>query len=134
MHSIPELDRKGLRDFGLVTGGILAGLFGVFFPWLLSRPFPYWPWVIAIVLAVWALAAPDTLRSVYRGWMRFGLVLNRVTTPIIMGVVFFLVIAPVSLGMRLLGRDPMARSFDEGVKSYRIASKKAPKEHMEKPF
>ena len=31
-YAIPELDRKGLRDFGLVTGAIIAGLFGVFFP------------------------------------------------------------------------------------------------------
>ena len=134
MQSIPELDRKGLRDFGFVTGGILAVLFGILFPWVLSHPYPYWPWVLAIVLAIWGLAAPHTLRPVYRVWMRFGLVLNRVTTPIIMGVVFFLVIAPVSLGMRLFGRDPMARNFDDGVKSYRIASTKAPKEHMEKPF
>ena len=36
-HSIPELDRKGLREFGLVTGGIVAVLFGLFFPWLLER-------------------------------------------------------------------------------------------------
>ena len=134
MHPIPELDRKGLRHFGLVTGGIVAGLFGVLLPWLLSHAYPYWPWVIAIVLAVWALAAPHTLRPVYRGWMRFGLVLNRVTTPLIMGVVFFLVIAPVSLGMRILGRDPMTRGFDDAAKSYRVASKKAPREHMEKPF
>ena len=39
-HKIPVLDRKGLREFGLVTGGIIAGLFGLFFPWLIERPFP----------------------------------------------------------------------------------------------
>lgn len=42
-HEIPELDRKGLRQFGLVTGGIVAGLFGLLFPWLLERALPLWP-------------------------------------------------------------------------------------------
>ena len=46
VHVIPELDRKGLRDFGLSTGGIVAALFGIFFPWLLERPWPLWPWIV----------------------------------------------------------------------------------------
>jgi hypothetical protein len=49
-HDIRELDSGGLREFGLTTGGIVAGLFGLFFPWLLERPIPRWPWVIAGVL------------------------------------------------------------------------------------
>ncbi len=133
-HVIPELDRKGLREFGLVTGGILAVLFGLFFPWVFARPIPYWPWVIAGVLAAWALAAPITLRPVYRAWMRLAIVLSRITTPIIMGLVYFLVITPVAFIMRLIGRDPMARCFDPNAKSYRIPIKKRPKEHMERPF
>ena len=40
MHSIPELDSKGYRNFALTTGGIVACLFGLFFPWLLERPLP----------------------------------------------------------------------------------------------
>ncbi len=88
MHTIPELDRKGLRDFGLVTGAIVAALFGLFFPWVLERSIPIWPWVIAGVLAVWALAAPLTLKPVYRQWMMLGLLLSKITTPIILGAVF----------------------------------------------
>jgi hypothetical protein len=133
-HAIPELDRKGLREFGLVTGGILAALFGLFFPWVFGRPIPYWPWVIAGVLAAWALAAPITLRPVYRAWMRLALVLSRITTPIIMAVVYFVVITPVAFVMRIVGRDPMARRFDPSAKSYRIPIKKRSKEHMERPF
>ena len=37
MHAIPELDRKGYREFGLVTGAIVAGLFGLLFPFLFSK-------------------------------------------------------------------------------------------------
>ena len=57
-HSVPELDRKGLRNFGLTTGIIIALLFGLFFPWLLDRTRPLWPWVLCGTLAVWALLAP----------------------------------------------------------------------------
>lgn len=133
-HAIPELDRKGLREFGLTTGGILAALFGLFFPWVLSRPYPLWPWIIAAILAGWALAAPATLRTFYRLWMRLALLLSRITTPIVMAVVYFLVITPLAFIMRVAGRDPMARRFDENAKSYRIAIKKRSKDHMERPF
>ncbi len=71
-HPIPELDRKGLREFGLTTGAIIAALFGALFPWLLERAFPLWPWIILLVLGGWALVAPASLRPVYRLWMRFG--------------------------------------------------------------
>ncbi len=134
MHEIPELDRKGLRDFGLVTGGIIAALFGLFFPWLLESQIPVWPWVISGVLAGWALAAPVSLKPVYRGWMKLGLLLSRITTPIILGIVFYLLIWPMGLVMRLFGRDPMARQLDGAAKTYRVTSHKAPKENMERPF
>lgn len=133
-HAIPELDRQGLREFGLITGGFIAGLFGLFFPWLLDAAIPYWPWVVGGVLALWALMAPATLRSVYGIWMRFALLLSRITTPLIMGLVYCLAITPVAFIMRLIGHDPMARRFDEKAKSYRIPSKKAPKDQMERPF
>src|ERR671919_910177 len=128
-----ELDRKGLRGFGLVTGAIVAGLLGLFFPWLLDVDYPMWPWWIAGLLAIWALVAPESLRTVYQLWMRFGLLLNRVTTPIVIGFIFFLVITPMAFIMRVIGRDPLARRFDDQVKSYRTVSKKAPKSNMEKP-
>ena len=133
-HTIPELDRSGLRNFGLITGGIFAGLFGVAFPWLLEKPIPLWPWGLAAALAAWAVVAPSSLRPVYRLWMRFGLLLNRITTPIILGVVFFLIITPAGFLMRLVGKDPMARTLDRKARSYRVSSFKAPKENMEKPY
>ena len=133
-HTIPELDRRGLREFGLVTGGIIAGLFGLFFPWLLEFSIPVWPWVVGGVLGLWALAAPMSLRPVYYWWMRFALLLSRITTPIILGIVFYLVFLPVALVMKLMGRDPMARRFDQGATSYRVPSHKAPRDQLEKPF
>ena len=40
---IPELDRKGLREFGLTTGAAVIVIFGLFFPWVLDLAWPIWP-------------------------------------------------------------------------------------------
>jgi len=133
-HTIPELDRKGLREFGLVTGGIVAVLFGLFFPWLLDRPIPRWPWVIFGVLAVMGLAAPMALKPVYKTWMKFGLLMSKVMTPLIMGIAFFLTVTPLALVMRLLGKDYMARKLDRSAASYRVPSTATPPKRLEKPF
>ena len=133
-NAIPELDRKGLREFGLVTGGIIAGLFGLFFPWVLEVAIPYWPWIVGGTLGAWALITPSTLRPFYRTWMRFALILSRITTPLIMGLVYCLVITPTAFIMRAMGRDPMTRRFDKNASTYRTPSKKAPKDQMERPF
>ena len=133
-HVIPDLDRAGLRSFGLTTGGILAALFGLFFPWLLGNTIPLWPWVMCGTLVVWALIAPASLRPVYRGWMRFGLLMNRITTPIILSLVFYIVITPIAFIRRLLGKDSMARRLDKDMPSYRVKSRKASKDNLERPF
>ena len=133
-HSIPELDRKGLREFGLVTGSIVGALFGLLFPWLLERAFPMWPWIVFGVLGFWAIVAPSSLRPVYRAWMQLGLVLSKVTTPIVIGALFFIVIVPTGLVMRLAKSDPMRRRIDRDAASYRIESRKAPRENFERPF
>ena len=132
-HTIPELDRKGLREFGLVTGGIIAGLFGLFFPWVFERPLQVWPFIVFAVLGLWGLAAPMSLRPVYRVWMKFGLILSRITTPIIMGLVFYVVITPVAIFWKIIGKDGMARKFDNS-ESYRVPSRKAPPENLERPY
>ena len=133
-HVIPELDRKGLRDFGLTTGIAIVVIFGLFFPWILERDWPTWPWVIAAALWSLALIQPPWLRPIYRGWMRFGLLASRVMTPLVLGIVYFVIISPMAMVMRLLGKDPLRRSLDPERKSYRIKSTKSPREKLEKPF
>lgn len=133
-HSIPDLDRKGYRDFALVTGGIIVAIFGLFFPWKFEFNYPVTPWIIFGVLGAWGLIAPMSLRPVYRAWMHFGLLVSRVTTPVIMGLAFFVVFVPVGLVMRLFGKDAMTRQFDQSAESYRVVSKKGPVKNLEKPF
>ena len=134
--NIPELDNQGLRKFAITTGAIVAVLFGLFFPWILSvAKYPLWPWIFFAVFSLWGLIAPATLRPVYRLWMRFGLLLSKITTPIIMGIVFFLVLGPTALFMRaILRRDPLTRSFEKDASTYRVQSTKPDPENLRRPF
>ena len=131
---IPELDRKGLRSFGLTTGGLVAALFGVLLPLLLGRGITLWPWLVCGALMLWAVLVPATLRPVYRAWMRFGYLMSRITTPLILGLVFFFVVTPIGLIRHLFGKDSMARHLDRELATYRVASHRSPDANMEKPF
>jgi len=134
MHSIPELDRQGLRKFGITTGLIVAGLFGIFFPWLFEAGFVIWPWILCGLLIAMGLLTPMALGPVYHWWMRFGLMISRFTTPLIMGLVFFLVITPMAIFMKLLGKDAMRRKLAKDESTYRIESIKTARERIERPY
>ncbi len=133
--NIPVLDNKGLRKFGLTTGAIIVVLFVAFFPWVFdATSLPIWPWVVAGLLWVPALLMPSTLRPVYTTWMKIGHGLGWVNTRIILGVLFYVIVLPMGLVMRLFGKDPMARKCDKSATSYRIKSVSEPKDRLEKPF
>lgn len=134
MERFDEIDSKGLRQFGLQTGAVVALLFGLVLPWVFDLVRPVWPWVVGGVLILWGAAAPASLRPVYRGWMRLAVLISRVTTPLVLGLVYFAMITPVGVMMRLAGRDALARRFDAAKPSYRIPSRRRSREHMEKPY
>ncbi len=133
-HVIPEIDRAGLRQFGLIMAGMLPLIFGLFLPWQFDGTWPVWPWVAGAVFLVWGLAAPDSLRPVYRGWMRFGHFMGRIVTPIILTATFVIAIFPTGLIMKLIRRDPMHRRFEPDAESYRVPSHATGRERLEKPF
>jgi len=132
-NEIPELDRSGLRQFALVFSAIVAGLFGGVIPFLFGN-WSLVPWVIAVGVALWGLLAPSTLRSFYRIWVRFGIVMNTITTPVILGVVYYAVILPYGFGFRLLGKDTMSRRWEPSATSYRSVSVEQDSSHMQRPF
>jgi hypothetical protein len=135
MTTIPHLDNSGLRKFGLTTGAIIVALFTLFFPWVFdAAAMPIWPWIVASILWLPALFIPSALRPVYTTWMKIGHVLGWINTRIILGVLFYIMILPMGLIMRLFGKDPMARKRDDSISSYRIKSTSEPKDRLEKPF
>ena len=134
MEQIKELDNKGLREFGLIGGAILAILLGFILPIFRHHSLPVWPWIIGVALWIWAIVAPATLNFIYQIWMRIGLVLGWIQTRLILGIVFYVIICPMALIKRLLNQDSMMRSFEPNSSSYGLTSKIKPKESMEKPF
>lgn len=131
---IPDLDNAGLRKFGLTTGVIIVVLFGLFFPWFFDfERIPLWPWAIAGALWVPALLIPVILRPVYTTWMKIGHGLGWVNSRIILGILFYLLILPMGMIMRLF-YDPMTRKKDEAASSYRKVSISEPKDRLEKPY
>jgi predicted membrane protein len=134
MHEIIELDKKGLREFGLVGGLIVAVVFGFVLPILRHHSLSIVPWIIALVLWVWAIVAPTTLNFVYQIWMRIGLVLGWIQTRIILGVLFYAILTPMGLIGRLLNRDRLMQRFESNLPTYRQPSKLRTKESMEKTF
>jgi hypothetical protein len=133
-NEIPELDKKGLRDFGLITGALFALIFGLLLPWKFEWQWPIWPWLLFVLLAVMAFAAPMALNPVYRIWMRIGNVIGSIISRIILGIVFFLVVTPIGLIMRATGKDPMHRRLDPSASSYREAISENKSNSFDKPF
>jgi hypothetical protein len=133
-HAYSAPDRRELRNFGLVFAGGLVVFFGLLLPWLFERPWPLWPWIGAGMFAGTGLLLPGMLRPVFYVWMKLGHVLGWINTRIILGLVFFIVFAPVALLLRIFGKDPLHRKLDNEAGTYRVPSEKLPRERMEKPF
>lgn len=133
-NQIETLDKQGLRKFGLTMAAIIIALFGIFFPWFLQVSLPWWPWVIGLIFILYSIIAPLKLDTFYRCWMRLGLILNKISSPVILGILFFIIFFPVALIMKLMKRDLMARTIDPGAETYRVASQPRSKASMERPF
>jgi hypothetical protein len=69
---------------------------------------------VGALLWLAGIAVPGRLQPVYRGWMGLAHAISRVTTPVFMGVVFFVVITPAGLLMRVLGRNPVRHRPTDG--------------------
>lgn len=93
------------RAFGLVFAGVF--LLVALWP-LLERGSPrVWAFAIAAAFALLAFVAPQVLAPLNRLWFRFGELLHRIVSPVALGVIFFGVITPYALVMRLFGRDEL---------------------------
>jgi predicted membrane metal-binding protein len=106
------------RSFGIVFAVVFAviGLFP-----LIGSAQPRW-WALAVAAAFLALALvyPALLRPLNRVWFRFGLLLHKITNPVVMGLMFFGTITPVALIMRIAGKDPLRLKLDRAATSYWI--------------
>lgn len=111
-----QVDRRGLRKFGLVVGGVIL-LLSLLWWWRES----YWAiplGIIGITLTILGLVVPHVLRSPYRFWMSVGAVLGWFTTRVILSAIFYLIITPLGLVARLFRKKFLELNFRTQRESY----------------
>lgn len=126
-HELAGLDRspEALRRFGRSVGLVFLGI-ALYLAWRGGWTLGPGAWTTGVAGALLVgvgLAAPRLLRPVYAGWMGLAFALGFVMTRVLLSVVFFGLVTPIGLAMRLAGRDPMQR---RPKASYWIARADAP--------
>jgi hypothetical protein len=128
-----QVEKRQLLSFGLIVGGLFGvlGLWPIAFRGEAAR---LWALVLAALLVIPAVLFPTSLRLAYRAWMAIGEALGWANTRIILGLVYYGVMTPMGVGMRLLGRDPMRRGLEPAAGSYRVGRPTRPRDHMARQF
>jgi len=112
-----EVTKKQLRTFGIALS-IFLGIIGLIHFIKGNTPTNYWFWGAAIVILIATLTVPIIIKPIYRAALFVAHILGWINTRLILGLIYYLLITPVSLIMKLMGRDPLNRKFDKEAKSY----------------
>ena len=118
------------RSFGIV--------FFIVFLLIASYPLTYggeiriWSLIISIIFLILGLLNSKILAPLNKIWFKFGILLGKIVSPLIMGIIFFLVVTPIGFIMRLLGKDVLNLKYNKN-KSYWI-EKNGPKSKMKNQF
>ena len=126
------MDKKKLREFGMLIGFGFPILIGLIIPALRGHAFGIWTLWIAFPSLIIGIIQPGLLFYPYKVWMELGLALGWINSRIILGLVFFLVLQPIALIMKFVGYDPL-KTKKRSVISYR-ENKSNYKVKLTKPF
>lgn len=129
-----EVQGSSDRAFGLVFGAVF--LLIALWPLLATRPPRWWAVAASAAFLLVAWLAPTLLRPLNRLWLRLGLLLHQITSPVILGILFFVFFAPMGLVMRLFGKDLLRLRIDKQASSYWIERQPPgpPPESLSKQF
>ena len=130
MHHESKIKIGSNRNFGLVF--FFVFLIVSLLPLLKEEPFRIWSIVIAIIFLILGLMNSKLLTPLNKLWFKFGLFLGTIVSPFIMGIIFFLVVTPIGLLMRIIKKDLLNLRFNKN-KSYWI-EKGGPKSKMKNQF
>src|SRR5919106_1349987 len=124
---------KELRNFGLIVGGIFL-IIGIWPLVWRGEGMRLWALGIGAVLVPLGLIIPAVLAPVFKVWMKVGHVLGWINTRIILGILFYGLITPMGVVMRLFGWDAMRRVVVRDAQTYRVVRQPRPKSHMTRQF
>lgn len=132
--SKPAGNVNDIRTFAITLFLVLA-ILGSFFLWR-KGPCGFVFWGVGAALLIPGVLRPGILSPVYRAWMKLALVLGFVSSHVVLAVMYYFVITPISLLMRALGKDPLQKNIDTAAKSYWMQKERTAfvKEQYEKMF
>mgnify|MGYP001373957973 CR=1 FL=1 len=125
-----EIKISSNRSFGIVF--FIVFLIIAIYPIFKSEDVRLWSLVISIIFLILGLINSNFLAPLNKLWFKFGIFLGKIISPIIMGIIFFLVVTPIGLIMRLSGKDVLNLKYNNN-KSYWI-EKTGPKSKMKNQF
>jgi len=118
------------KSFGVVF--FIVFLIIAIYPLINNEGLRIWSFIISIIFLVLGLINSKILTPLNKLWFKFGLLLGRIISPVIMGIIFFFVVTPTALIMRIIGKDLLNLKFTKN-KSYWI-EKSGPKSKMKNQF
>jgi len=125
MHRKNDVPIPSDRSFGFVFSLIFFVLSGILW-W--NHEFSWQPIGSAVIGGIFLLLAswkPRLLSPLNRGWAHLGYMIHRIVNPLILGVLYFVLIVPVGLAMRMLGRDVLRLKKDCSAGTYWINREKS---------
>ena len=128
-----DIPQKQLRQFGWLMGGVFA----IICLWPLvfrSEGIRMWAGIIAGIFGILGLVFPGGLKPVYRAWMIFGEKIGWLNSRILLGIVFYGLLTPISFVMAALGKRPLQLRFDPQAESYRVPKEPRAADHVFKAF
>ena len=117
-----------------ITFGILFFIFFLiigFFPLISAGIIRIWSVVLSLVFLIITIIRPNLFTFLNRSWIQFGIFLGKIISPIVMGLVFFFVVTPIGILVRILKKDVMG--LKRGATSYWI-NRKDKLQSMKKQF
>lgn len=128
-----ETSLKQLRQFGWLMGGVFSII--TFWPLVFrGEGIRIWAFIIAGVFGLLGTVFPNALKPVYRAWMIFGEKIGWLNSRILLGLLFYGMVTPISWLMRLLGKRPLQLEFDPKAETYRVPKETRAPDHVLKPF
>jgi len=106
------------RSFGLVF--FVVFLIVALWPLKSGEDIRIWSLALSIIFFSLGILNSKLLTPLNKLWFKFGILLGSIVSPIVMGIVFFLVVTPTSIIMRLLGKDLLKKNKIKSASTYWI--------------
>ena len=108
--------KKAIREFGILIGIILFIIAGVLF-YQEKESFEIFIWLSVVIVSL-GLMLPIILKPFYLIWMTFAIILGWFMTRFILSILFYVIISPIGLFLRLFGKDILGLHYDRSKQSY----------------